>query len=258
MAITLTTAARNAACNAIVDLLDVSGPGNLQIGTTAFASILSTITLANPAFGNASTGVATLLSTPLQDTSADNSGTAAVWRMRTSGGTAVISGTTNTTDNGADITLDVSAQNAELDAIDTLIGTGGDLQITTAGDTGFATPLITINLGNPAFGAASGGSMSMTGTPSGNATAAGTAALFRIRDTADAEVLRGSVGTSGSDINFNNVTFGVGSTITLTSYQLQLPSTSASSSAVLVFAGGLAFTAGETIEVTSFTFNQPA
>jgi hypothetical protein len=258
LAIILATIGRNAACDAIVDLLDVSGPGNLQVGTSGFASILATITLSATAFGSASTGAATLAGTPLQDAAADNSGTAAVWRMRTSGGTAILSGTTATTDDGGDITLDVSARNAALDAIDALIGTGGDLQITTAGDTNFVSPLITLSLGNPAFGAASSGSMTITGSPSGNATAAGTAALFRIRNTADAEVFRGTVGTSGSDINFNNTTFGVGSTITITGFQYQMAATSAGSSAVLVFAGGLAFTAGETVEVSSFTFTQPA
>lgn len=257
MAITLATNGRNAACDAITALLNVSGPGNLQIGTTAFASILATFTLSNPAFGAASTGAATMNGAPLQDASADNSGTAAVYRYRASGGTAIWSGSVKTADDGADIILDVSAQNAALTAINTLIGTGGDLQLTAAGDTAFASPLITINLGNPAFGTASAGSMTITGSPSGAATGAGTAGLFRLRTTADVEVLRGTVGTSGADMNMSNNIFGIGSTITVTGFTLSFPSGGTTSSAVMVFAN-LAFTAGETIELTSSSFSVSA
>jgi hypothetical protein len=257
MSITLVTAARNVMADAVVDLLDVSGPGNVQIGTGSFASILATLTLPNPAFGSASGGTASL-SSLIQDTSADNTGTAAVFRMRTSGGTAIISGFTKTSDDGSDITIDVTAQNAALNAIRTLIGAAGDIQFTTAGDTTFAAVLATINLGNPAFAAASSGSMAITGTPSGTAGSAGTCTLFRIRDTSDVEVLRGSVGTSATDIVFANNVFGVGSTITISTFSLSLPATSAASSAVLVFAGGLAFTAGETIEISSCSYSQPA
>jgi hypothetical protein len=181
-----------------------------------------------------------------------------LWRMRTSGGTAIISGSVRTSDTLLDVTIDVTAQNAALNAVRTLIGAGGDIQFTTAGDTTFVAVLATINLGNPAFAAASSGSMAITGTPSGTAGSAGTCTLFRIRDTSDVEVLRGSVGTSGTDIVFSNNVFGAGSTITVSTFSLSLPATSAASSAVLVFAGGLAFTAGETIEISSASYQQPA
>ncbi len=61
MAVTLTTAARNAACNAIVDLLDAGSgdaAGDIAFSTSAPAT-LAECDLSNPAFGNASTGVAT-------------------------------------------------------------------------------------------------------------------------------------------------------------------------------------------------------
>lgn len=257
MAITLAGAARNAACNAVVDLLDVGGPGNLQIATSAFALILSTLTLPNPAFGNASSGIATLLGVPLQVAAAAG-GTAAVWRMRSSAGTAILSGFVNTTDNGADLTLDVSAQNAAINAIVALIGASGDIQLTTLADTGFATPLVTINLASTPFSAASGGSASITGTPSANATLAGTAGLFRVRDSSDVELFRGTVGISGADMNLPNNIFGVGTTVTVNTFVFQLPATSASSSGVLVFPTGIVFTLGETLEVSSYTYNQPA
>ena len=64
MAVTLETIARNAACNGIVDLVDVSGPGKLQFktsgGTSTFDNgAVATLTFSATAFGNAATGVAT-------------------------------------------------------------------------------------------------------------------------------------------------------------------------------------------------------
>lgn len=251
MAITLQANAQNAACNAITALLDVSGPGNMQIGTTAFGTILASITLNNPAFGTASAGTASLAGVPKQDTSADNTGTAATWRMRTSGGTAILTGNTSTTADGSDLTLDASAQNAALNGITTLIGSGGNMQLATS--SAFTTVLATLTLGATAFGTASSGSMTITGSPSVAAAAAGTATDFRIRTSGNVEVFRGTIGTSGTDIVISNNVFGVGSTITITGMTVSLAATAASSVGVLVFAGGLAFTAGETIEVTTAT-----
>jgi hypothetical protein len=173
-------------------------------------------------------------------------------------------GPTKTTADGSDVNLEPIAQNAALDAIDTLCNTGGGtpvLEITTAADTGFAASpkLCTLNLNaTNVFGTASAGSMSITGTPSGNAAAAGTAGLFRILNKAGAEVLRGTVGAGSGDINFSNNVFGVGTTVTLSTFSLSLPATASGSAGVLVFAGGLAFTSGETIEVSSGSYLFPA
>ena len=93
MALRLSTAARNAACNAIVDLLDAgTGAGTLAIRTGAqptnvgdadTGTLLGTLTWSDPAFGNASTGVATA-SAVTSDTSADASGTAGHFRAKDS------------------------------------------------------------------------------------------------------------------------------------------------------------------------------
>lgn len=61
MAVTLATAARNAACDAIVDLLDLGSgdaTGDIAFSTSAPAT-LCVCNLAATAFGSASTGVAT-------------------------------------------------------------------------------------------------------------------------------------------------------------------------------------------------------
>ena len=84
MAYRLGTAARDAACNAIVDLLDVGGVGTIQIRTGAQpatvatalgGTLLGTLTFSATAFGASSTGVATAAAIT-SDTSADASGTA--------------------------------------------------------------------------------------------------------------------------------------------------------------------------------------
>lgn len=64
MAITLPNESRNAACNAIVDLIDAgSGAGTLEFktaaSTVAGTSEAATLTFSDPAFGVASAGVAT-------------------------------------------------------------------------------------------------------------------------------------------------------------------------------------------------------
>jgi hypothetical protein len=85
----LSTAARNAGCDAIVDLIDPSGPGTITIrtstqptnvGDSENGSLLGTLTFAATAFGASSTGTATAASIT-SDTSADDSGTAGHFRI---------------------------------------------------------------------------------------------------------------------------------------------------------------------------------
>jgi hypothetical protein len=65
MATTLGTAARNAACNAVVDLVDAGGgAGKIRI-KSAGAVVIAEVSFAATAFGNAATGVATAASLPL-------------------------------------------------------------------------------------------------------------------------------------------------------------------------------------------------
>lgn len=103
MAVTYTTAVKNARLDAVVSSIGTTGV--LEIGTTGMASVLATISLGNPA-GTTSGGVLTFSGFPRSDTSADNTGTAAAARIRTaSGGTDVVTGLTVGT-SGSDINLD--------------------------------------------------------------------------------------------------------------------------------------------------------
>ncbi len=73
---TLSTAARNAACNAVVDLVD-AGSGAGKLVYRASSTVLATFTLNDPAFGDAAAGVATASGFPktvvaVADGTADN------------------------------------------------------------------------------------------------------------------------------------------------------------------------------------------
>jgi hypothetical protein len=109
----ITTAARNAAADAVVDLVDVGGAGSLRIysGTApadANAALSGNTLLANlpmsaTAFGSASSGVATAAAIT-SDSSADATGTATFFRVLAGNGTTVImQGEVGT--SGADLNL---------------------------------------------------------------------------------------------------------------------------------------------------------
>ena len=103
MAVTLPTATRNAACNAIVDLVDAgSGAGTLVFYAADTTTEVATLTFdATAAFGNASTGVATAAAIT-SDTSATG-GTTTVAKFLDSDATEVLRCTVGT--SGADINL---------------------------------------------------------------------------------------------------------------------------------------------------------
>lgn len=64
MATTLGTTARNAACNAVVDLVDAgSGAGKIRIKSGG-GTVIGEVAFADPAFGNAANGAAAAASTP--------------------------------------------------------------------------------------------------------------------------------------------------------------------------------------------------
>lgn len=125
----ISNAAALAACNAIVDLLDAgTPPGLLKIYATATTipagvdvaldgnhTLLATLTLGNPAFGNAADanpGGRATAATITDDSAADATGTAAFFRATNAAGTAIIQGTVGTAD--ADLILNSVAiqQNA--------------------------------------------------------------------------------------------------------------------------------------------------
>jgi len=85
--------------------------------------------------------------------------------------------------------------------------------------------LVSISLQTPAaFGAASGGTASLNGSPSGTASATGTADTFKLQDRNGNDLVTGTVGTTGSDLNLSNVSLSSGDKITITSCSYSAPS----------------------------------
>ena len=86
------------------------------------------------------------------------------------------------------------------------------------------TLLATLNLNATAFGAASGGTKTAGAITSGTAVATGTATFFRVFKSDDATaVIDGSVGTSGADLNLNDVAITTGGTVSVTSWTVSMP-----------------------------------
>lgn len=114
----ISNAGAAAACDALVDLLDGgSGAGYIEVrtgaqpasvGTAASGTLLGTLVLSDPAFGNATTAspsVATA-SAITSDSTADASGTAGWFRAYDSAGTAIIDGSITASGGGGDMQLD--------------------------------------------------------------------------------------------------------------------------------------------------------
>lgn len=117
---------------------------------------------------------------------------------------------------GAATTIATSARDAQADAFDTLVNTGGG----TAGLRlrNSTTTLVTFNLSNPAFGASSTGAITLSGVTISATASAGTATAvdnYQILDRGGAVVWTGSV--TGSD------TITSGQTCNLTSLVMTWP-----------------------------------
>lgn len=110
MSVIYTTAVKNARLQAVID--QIGATGVLEICTTGYAAVLATFPLPNPA-GTVSAGVLTLDFDPdITDASADNTGTAAIARIRTaSGGTDIVTGLTVGL-SGAEVNIDNLSINA--------------------------------------------------------------------------------------------------------------------------------------------------
>lgn len=119
------------------------------------------------------------------------------------------------------LTLATTMRNAIADAVDTLVGTTATIEFQTSGDVEIAT----LTLGNPAFGSAAAGVITLSGTPLSDSNATGgTMAKFKIKSGGTTDQITGTVGTSGQDINFpGGLTVGAGDTVTLTSFTITCP-----------------------------------
>jgi len=114
------------------------------------------------------------------------------------------------------VTYTTALKNTRLDAVVTAIGSGGKLQICTSG---YGSILAEITLEATA-GTSSGGVLTFSSFPKSDssANATGTAAVARIRTSADADVVTGlTVGTSGTDVVLDSTSITSGQVVTLNS-----------------------------------------
>lgn len=103
MAVTYSSTVKDNRMTQVLNAIDGdAGAGKIEIGTTGMASVLATITLADPC-GSVSAGVLTF-TMPQSDSSADNTGTAAEARIKDNSGDVIVSGLTVGT-SGANINL---------------------------------------------------------------------------------------------------------------------------------------------------------
>lgn len=128
MATRLPNSAKNAACNAVVDLIDAgAGPGTFQIRTgtqpadpdsAASGTLLATGTFSDPAFGSATAGVAT--ASAIATFAGSANGTAGYFRVLDSNGASVFDGSITSTGGGGDMELST-----------TTVAIGVDIDITS-------------------------------------------------------------------------------------------------------------------------------
>ncbi len=90
----------------------------------------------------------------------------------------------------------------------------GNLVIMTAGDVEVAT----CPLASPAFGDAVAGTATADAIDEDASATGGEAALFKFETSGNAEVFRGSVGTSGEDLNLSSLSISAGDTVQISSF----------------------------------------
>ena len=105
MTIAHSTAARDAACNLIVDRIDAgSAAGKIKFYTAGFGALMTSIDFADPAFGPASAGSATMTAGAITGTiSLAGTNVMAKFRIEDSDANEVMTGDVGLT--GADINL---------------------------------------------------------------------------------------------------------------------------------------------------------
>jgi hypothetical protein len=117
---------------------------------------------------------------------------------------------------GAATTIATAARDAQADAFDALINTGGGTAVLRLRNS--TTTLVTFNLSNPAFGASSSGAITLSGVTISATAAAGTATAvdnYQILDRGGTVQWTG--GVTGSD------TITSGQTCNLTSLVITWP-----------------------------------
>lgn len=103
MAVTYSNTVKDNRMTQVLNAIDGgAGAGYIEICSAAYAAVLATITLSDPCGSVAAQALT--LTMPKSDTTADNTGTAAIARIKDSNGNIIVSGLTVGT-SGTDIVL---------------------------------------------------------------------------------------------------------------------------------------------------------
>jgi hypothetical protein len=115
-------------------------------------------------------------------------------------------------------------RNAQLDQVTTAVGASGKLRIysgTRPATGGTATTLLAELPCSATFApASSGGVLTLNALTTATAVATGTASWFRFLTSANAAIVDGDVGTSGSDLNLNSTSITSGGSVAVTSWTI--------------------------------------
>ena len=120
-------------------------------------------------------------------------------------------------------------RNAQLDAVETTVGTSAKLYIrtgakpTACADADSGSLLATLDLPSDWMAAASSGSKAKNGTWTGTGSGAGTAGHFRIKDSGGTTChLQGSITATsgGGDMELDNTVIAVSQAITISTFTL--------------------------------------
>lgn len=116
------------------------------------------------------------------------------------------------------ITHTTAVRNGLAEDISTAVDAGagaGQVVIMTSGDVEVAT----LTMGDPAFGAASNGTITANAISDDTNATGGTAALFKVTDSVGTEVYRGDVTVTGGggDLELSSLSIGAGDTVSISS-----------------------------------------
>ena len=120
-----------------------------------------------------------------------------------------------------------AVRNAQLDALNTQIGTSAKLRIYNGSRPANAntaitsqTMLVELTCNATAFAAAaSGGVLTANAISNGTAAATGTASWFRLwQSNGTTAIMDGDVSTAGADLNLNNTSIATGQTVSVSSF----------------------------------------
>ena len=117
------------------------------------------------------------------------------------------------------ITHVTAVRNSLAGVVSTAVDAGagaGELVLMTSGDVEVAT----LTMSDPSFGAASGGAITANAITSDTNATGGTIALFKIQDSDANEVIRGTVTATGGggDIELSSLSISAGDTVEISSF----------------------------------------